>query len=132
SRASPFALATNFLIVYPLVFAYDFPVSCHPRPRRQETRMATSFSPSPAPSPAPAKFRIDVAIHDLLMQNPKPPQPPTPQGLTLPEPVFPQRPELLNDPGTDIAPVARKWRANEIYRSMRGWLFPYIRSRVLP
>ena len=79
------------------------------------------------------KFRIDVAIHDLLMngggQKPRLPQP---QGLTLPEPVFPQHPELLQQTGPEVLPEKRRWSRQHIYRSMRGWLFPYVKSRVLP
>ena len=49
-----------------------------------------------------AKFRIDVAIHDLLMNSgQRPPEPAQAKGLTLPEPVFPQFPERLDDPGPD-------------------------------
>ena len=81
---------------------------------------------------SPAKFRIDVAMHDLLMHTGKPSLPPEPSGLALPEPQFPQHPELLSDPGPDHPPDKRQWSREEIYRKMRGWLFPYIRSRVLP
>jgi MoaA/NifB/PqqE/SkfB family radical SAM enzyme len=81
---------------------------------------------------SPAKFRIDVAMHDLLMHTSKPPLVPKSEGLTLPEPPFPQYPERLNDPGPDHPPDKRQWSREEIYRKMRGWLFPYIRSRVLP
>ena len=84
------------------------------------------------PAPAPAKFRIDVAMHDLLMHTSKAPVPPKPEGLTLPEPVFPQYPELSNDPGPEVAPERRRWGRKNIYRASRGWLFPYVRSRVLP
>jgi MoaA/NifB/PqqE/SkfB family radical SAM enzyme len=81
----------------------------------------------------PARFRMDVSIHDLLMDSKSSSPIPAPaKGLTLPEPVFPQRPELLNDPGPDTLPEKRRWERKEIYRKMRGWLFPYIRSRVLP
>jgi hypothetical protein len=46
-----------------------------------------------------AKFRIDVAIHDLLMNsNPQGPAPALVKGQELPEPVFPQHPEKLRDP----------------------------------
>ena len=84
-------------------------------------------------SPAPAKFRIDVAIHDLLMNSaPQPPAPPAPKGKTLPEPVFPQHPKRLNDPGPEVPPVKRGATRGRIWRTSRGWLFPYIRSRVLP
>lgn len=82
---------------------------------------------------APAKFRIDVAIHDLLMNSrDNRPTPPEPKGLTLPEAAFPQYPEKLNDPGREVPPERRHWGNKEIYRKMRGWLFPYLRSRVLP
>src|SRR5216684_8536435 len=48
-----------------------------------------------------AKFRIDVAIHDLLMNSAqRPPAPAEAKGLTLPQPIFPQFPERLNDPST--------------------------------
>src|SRR5437762_3294652 len=79
------------------------------------------------------KFRIDVAIHDLLMNSaPLPPPPAQPKGLTLPEPVFPQHPELLAAPGPESPPQRRDWNRQQIYRKMRGWLFPYLRSRVMP
>jgi MoaA/NifB/PqqE/SkfB family radical SAM enzyme len=81
---------------------------------------------------SPAKFRIDVAMHDLLMHTSKPPVLPEAKGLALPEPQFPQYPELLSDPGPERPPEKRQWASKEIYRKMRGWLFPYIRSRVLP
>jgi hypothetical protein len=52
---------------------------------------------------------------------------------TISGPVFPQRPELLGALAEDVAwapPEKRHWTAGQIYHSMRGWLFPYIRSRV--
>jgi len=86
--------------------------------------MATAAQPS---------FRIDVAINDLLIHSAsKPPVPPAPKGATLPEPVFPQHPELLADPGPDSPPERREWSRAEIMRKVRGWLAPYIRSRVAP
>jgi hypothetical protein len=37
-----------------------------------------------------AKFRIDIAIHDLLMNTARrPPEPARAKGLTLPEAIFP-------------------------------------------
>lgn len=48
------------------------------------------------------KFRIDVDIHNLLMQSaPGPVKVPSPKGATLPQPIFPQYPEKLSDPGPD-------------------------------
>jgi hypothetical protein len=84
-------------------------------------------------SPAPAAFRIDLAVNDLLLHShAHPPAPPEPKGGTLPEPVFPQRPELLNDHGLGIPPAKREWHGEEIMRKVRGWLVPYMRSRVMP
>ena len=71
-------------------------------------------------------------MHDLLMNSSVRPLPPQPQGLSLPEPPFPQRPELLKDPGPDQPLEKRQWGPHDIYRMARGWLFPYVRSRVLP
>src|SRR5438132_6671305 len=51
------------------------------------------------------KFRIDVDIHDLLMDSSREPaRPAAVKGLTLPEPVFPQCPEKLVDPGPEKLP----------------------------
>jgi len=62
-------------------------------------------------------------------------QPPAP--AFLPEPIFPQYPKLLNDPPgfleqLHVPPAHRYWSAPQIYHTMRGWLFPYVRSRILP
>jgi MoaA/NifB/PqqE/SkfB family radical SAM enzyme len=83
---------------------------------------------------AATKFRIDVSIHNLLQgSNGQNPRPVEPKGLTLPTPVFPQYAHKLNDPGPERPPEGnRKWGVRPIYRSMRGWLLPYMRSRVLP
>jgi len=79
------------------------------------------------------KFRIDVDIHNLLMNSkPGPVLVPPPKGASLPEPVFPQFPEKLADPGPETPLEKREWTWPLAYRAMRGWLFPYIRSRVLP
>src|SRR5262249_52624779 len=77
-------------------------------------------------------FRIDVTLNQLLRNSVSPPAVPLPRGATLPEPVFPQYPDLLNDPGPESPPEKRQWSRKHIYRSMRGWLFPYMRSRIMP
>ena len=77
-------------------------------------------------------FRIDVAINDLLHSAFQPPIPPEPKDLTLPEPVFPQYPELLSVPGPATPPEKREWTRAQIMRKVRGWLLLYIRSRVAP
>src|SRR6202008_3191900 len=83
---------------------------------------------------AATKFRIDVSIQNLLQDsNGQKPRAAGPKGLTLPVPVFTQYPEKLNDPGPEYPPEGnRKWGARPIFRAMRGWLYPYLRSRVLP
>jgi len=79
------------------------------------------------------KFRIDVKVHSLLMDSaPEGPKPPIDKGMTLPEPMYPRFPEKLSDPGPLTPPEKRDWTISQAYRSMKGWLFPYIRSRVLP
>src|SRR5215475_6363323 len=91
------------------------------------------------------KFRLDVPLHSLL-QNPS--ESPTPArdehkprtSLVLPSPVFPQQPALLHE--IDAADIAahetvlrtrkRHWPASKIMKTMRGWMTPYFKSRVLP
>lgn len=81
----------------------------------------------------PSKFRIDDDINNQLMNSDSSgPQPPSTKGMTLPEPLFPQYPEKLADPGPETPPEKRDWSLSHIGRSMKGWLFPYLRSRVLP
>jgi len=80
-----------------------------------------------------AKFRIDVAINDLLRNsNGAGPRPVEPKALSLPDPVFPQYPDLLKDPGPATPYVKRPWTLEQKMRKVRGWLVPYLRSRVLP
>jgi MoaA/NifB/PqqE/SkfB family radical SAM enzyme len=81
-------------------------------------------------------FRVDVNLHDLLVNKngfrgtsllPTPDLP-----RTLPDPIYPLHPELQSIPDPELVPEKRSWGAPLIYRAMRGWLFPYIGSRVLP
>jgi hypothetical protein len=81
---------------------------------------------------AAPKFRIDITINDLLTTSSRQgPVPAEARGRTLPTPDFPQHPERLDDPGPAVPPDKRKWGLNDIYRTSRGWLFPYVRSRVM-
>src|SRR6202050_4345449 len=100
--------------------------------------MSELNSPDGLVSPVPS-HRLDVPIHSLLNQNAlRPTVHRTPEGATLPEAVFPQHPELLHD--LDEADIAahqtvlrtgkREWGAAKILDNMRGWLFPYLKSRV--
>ena len=91
---------------------------------------------------SPPPFRLDVRLHRLLRPSsaPRAPATPRPSGppLSLPEPVFPQHPDLLSevDDAEWEAQLARngrrRWTAPLILRAVRGWLFPYCKSRILP
>src|ERR1700721_1934693 len=52
----------------------------------------------------------------------------------LPDPVFPQHPELVGDDGLGppIPPPKRHYTADHIARAMRGWAAPWLKSRLLP
>jgi len=58
--------------------------------------------------------------------------------VKLPNPVFPKQPELLSldDNYEEMLERARQgrrqWNRSLVLRAMEGWLFPYIRSRILP
>ena len=98
--------------------------------------MPEAFS-APPPSTPPPAHRLDVSLHDFLMGAERQRAPYRPAGdLTLPEPVFPQHPEILATAGADLEspPLAavpeRHWEWFHVHRTLRGWLYPYLRSRV--
>ena len=79
------------------------------------------------------KSRIDLNIHNQLMNSGSHgPEAPLDEGQTLPEPIYPQFPEKLADPGPETPPDHRDWTLSQVHRKMKGWLVPYIRSRVMP
>jgi len=93
----------------------------------------------PRVTEAAPTYRLDVQLHELLMKPPEQPRllPPPPNGTlqTLPEPVFPQHPELLTARDEDYFPVngqRRSYKAKYIYRAAKGWAFPFFRSRIMP
>ncbi len=74
-------------------------------------------------------FRLDVPLHSLLTKPsaPVPGLQPIGEPQRFPDPVFPQRPELLGPVVQDAdwrPPEKRHWSAGQIYHAMRGWLFP--------
>ncbi len=84
-------------------------------------------------------FRLDVPLHELLQQpshDPSPRPSESRKAKTLPEPVFPQYPELYHDlDDEDIAAHEavvrtgkRHWPASKILKTMKGWMFPYVKS----
>ncbi len=104
-----------------------------------------SQSKTPLPTHSGKPFRLDVSLHDLLHKSHAPsPVASTGQkpqtSLVLPSPVFPQHPALLHDiEDTDIAAHEtvlrtgkRHWPASKVMKTMRGWMFPYFKSRILP
>ena len=92
----------------------------------------------PRVSEAAPTYRLDVHLHELLMKPPEQPRllPPPPGGelQTLPEPVFPQYPELMTARDEDFLPVngRRTYNAKHIVRAAKGWAFPFFRSRIMP
>ena len=57
--------------------------------------------------------------------------------VKFPEPVFPQHPEFAQDDDDEenlarAGAGKRHWTAPLVFRAMNGWLFPYLKSRVLP
>jgi sulfatase maturation enzyme AslB (radical SAM superfamily) len=80
-------------------------------------------------------FRLDVPLHQLLTNPASERVEFQPAGVPqrFPDPVFPQRPDLLGpvQEGDGWRPPAKRhWTASQIYHTMQGWLFPYIRSRI--
>jgi len=86
-------------------------------------------------------FRLDVPLHNLLQQPAQRPQPEkSEEPAALPTPIFPQHPALMHElDAQDIAAHEhvlrtgkRQWPASKILKSMRGWMVPYFKSRILP
>ncbi len=78
-----------------------------------------------------APLRLKQWVQDLEQPTRTlPPVAGAPQ--VLPDPPFPRHPKLLG--GADGLPLVqeRHWGAHDIYRHAQGWLFPYVKSRVLP
>src|SRR5579863_645503 len=79
-------------------------------------------------------FRLDVPLHNLLTQTvSRTVVPPAANPVPLPDPVFPQYPELLGDDGLGppLPPPKRHYTAEHIARAFRGWAVPWLKSRVL-
>src|SRR5437762_9351501 len=82
-----------------------------------------------------SKHRLDIPLHNLLtsgVQRTK--LRALEQPLGLPEPIFPQYPDLVGDVGPEplSPPSKRPYTGGQIYKAMRGWMFPWVKSRVLP
>ncbi len=79
-------------------------------------------------------YRISTTVNDELMNGKRSQIPPPPRGVpqTLPEPAFPQNPNLYAAPDEAYLPKngKRHWTVPQIYHAMQGWTFPYFRSRL--
>jgi MoaA/NifB/PqqE/SkfB family radical SAM enzyme len=86
------------------------------------------------------QFRIDPQVRDSLMGAAKSATSlPRKEPLTLPEPLFPQHPDRVGDVDPDprsLPSHGKPYRSRItpfiLRRAMRGWLYPYLRSRILP
>src|SRR5262252_8576913 len=118
------------------------PKRCWPQPldrelnRKEETQMPEPQQPEEA-TEAPPPFRLDVQLHELLMQpgaKPSAPPPEAKEPQELPEPVFPCRPQLQKGADEDYMDAGgkRHWTVPQIMHALHGWATPYIKSRVLP
>jgi hypothetical protein len=85
---------------------------------------------------AAPQFRIDVDARNLLLHSLERARPAASAALSkriiLPEPIFPQCPEKLTDPGPVPSPEKRSWSFPLAYPARRGSSFPNIQSRLFP
>lgn len=92
------------------------------------------------PKSPQTRFRLDSRIHESLVDISRQAAAlPKQQPLNLPDPVFPQHPEMCGnvEPNPKLLPSKKKpYRTHVtpfiIKRALRGWFYPYIRSRVAP
>src|SRR5512146_1600120 len=92
-----------------------------------EEKMEAQHNQTPSTTPP---FRLDVSLHDLLTKpQERSAVPPPPGGVPqeLPTPAFPQYKKLFEAPDENYFPKngRRHWEPKDIYRSMKGWMFPY-------
>src|SRR5271166_6412362 len=81
-------------------------------------------------------LRLSEDANEQLKRGARSKLPPPPGGIpeTLPNPVFPRNPKLFHAQDADYLPKEgkRHYTIPQIYHHMRGWMFPYFRSRLLP
>jgi MoaA/NifB/PqqE/SkfB family radical SAM enzyme len=80
--------------------------------------------------------RLDSALTEELMDGQRSLLPPPPNGMSeeLPPAVYPSQPSLLWTPDEEYFPKngRRHWTVPQIFHAMKGWMFPYFGSRLLP
>src|SRR5271165_2562770 len=82
-----------------------------------------------------SSYRLDTALNEELKQGQRSQLPPPPHGVeeTLPIPVFPRNPLLYEAPDEDYFPNGKRhYSASQSFHHMKGWMFPYFRSRFEP
>jgi len=82
-----------------------------------------------------SNFRLDVPLHNLLTQpGLRTSVPPAVQPEKLPDPIFPQHPDLLvrDDSEPQLPQSKPHYKKEHIVRALRGWAVPWLKSRVLP
>lgn len=92
--------------------------------------------PSPTTEEA-VSYRLDSSLNFTLMQGQRSQVPASLDGKlqVLPEPEFPQNIDLFLSDDERFLPRAgekRHWAWPEIYHAMKGWMFPFFKSRLLP
>jgi MoaA/NifB/PqqE/SkfB family radical SAM enzyme len=97
-------------------------------------RLPASVDPDSESDPV-----FDPVRERLQAEAPRAPLAPAGARVELPEPVFPQYPDKVGDvePPAKYRPLPghnyrRRTSAPVIARAMRGWLYPYVKSRVMP
>lgn len=95
---------------------------------------------TPAEKEPAGLYRLKPSVHDALVGSPtlRPVVRPVTE-LTLPEPKYPQFPEKRGDVEPDLKylpkdgnPYRARVTAPMVSRALRGWMVPYLRSRLLP
>src|SRR5579862_5163799 len=91
-------------------------------------------------SPTAPRYRVDVSVHNLLMAGTRQHSLlPDGREQKLPEAQFPRFPDLAGDVEPDAKylprdgnPYRKRVTPFMVRRALRGWLYPYVRSRVMP
>jgi len=93
---------------------------------------APSVSPESSPHVDPVRDQLQAAVKRAPLSLVGAP-------LALPDPIFPQYPDKLGDvdpPARSLPKPGHTYRTRAtpfvVARAMRGWLYPWVRSQVLP
>jgi MoaA/NifB/PqqE/SkfB family radical SAM enzyme len=97
------------------------------------------YAPAAADSSPGSQPPVDPVRQDLQVAPQRAPLGPADSPLGLPDPVFPQEPGKAGDvepPAKFLPKPGQPYRSRVtpaiVRRALRGWLYPYVRSRVMP